>query len=81
MRRILIAGRIHADSLDVFADEPADPAGKWRDHDALILTPHTAGLTQECAARMAVIAIRNILDFCGGRIDRSLVVNADAIGL
>ena len=53
-------------------------------HDLLadrrvVLTPHSAGLTRECAARMSAAAARNILDFFAGRLDPSLVVNRDHV--
>jgi D-3-phosphoglycerate dehydrogenase / 2-oxoglutarate reductase len=72
-------GRIGGAGLDVFESEPPPP-----DHDLLadprvVLTPHSAGLTQECAARMAVAAAQNILDFFAGRLDPSLVVNHDHV--
>lgn len=77
----LTSGRLSAAGLDVFADEPPGADADWLAHDALVLTPHSAGLTEECASRMAVAAARNILDFFAGRLDRSLVVNAGDIGL
>jgi D-3-phosphoglycerate dehydrogenase len=71
----LDAGRLAGAALDVFEAEP--PA---RDSPLLacrtsLLTPHSAGLTEECAARMGVKAAQNILDFFAGRLDPALVVN------
>ena len=43
--------------------------------DQVILSPHIAGLTAECAERMAVASVRNVLDFFAGRLDPALVVN------
>jgi len=43
------------------------------------ISPHSAGLTQECAKRMGMSAARNILNFFAGRLDPKLVVNADRI--
>jgi len=43
--------------------------------DNVLLTPHIAGLTTECAERMAVGSVQNVLDFFNGRIDPNLVVN------
>jgi D-3-phosphoglycerate dehydrogenase len=45
--------------------------------DQVVLSPHIAGLTVECAERMAVSSIQNVLDFFAGRIDPALVVNGD----
>ena len=49
--------------------------------DQVVLSPHIAGLTVECAERMAVASVQNVLDAFAGRLDRRLVVNAEAIGL
>ena len=43
--------------------------------DQVVLSPHIAGLTAECAERMAVSSVQNVLDFFAGRIDPALVVN------
>jgi D-3-phosphoglycerate dehydrogenase len=71
----LEAGRIGGAGLDVFVDEP--PAGQARllRNDRTIVTPHIAGLTEECTIRMGEVAARNIVDFFDGRLDPTLVVN------
>jgi hypothetical protein len=38
-----------------------------------------AGLTAECAERMAVSSMQNVLDFFAGRIDPALVVNGSRL--
>ena len=43
------------------------------------LTPHVAGLTDECAERMALAAIRNALDYLDGRLDPAFIVNKQAL--
>ena len=49
-------------------------------HTPVLDRPHSAGLTVDCAARMAVSSVQNILDFFDGRLDPALVVNAAEIG-
>ncbi len=71
----LRTGRIGAAGLDVLADEPPPADHPLLRLDNAILTPHTAGLTQECAQRMAIVSIRNVLDHFNGRLDPALVVN------
>jgi D-3-phosphoglycerate dehydrogenase len=73
-------GRIAAAGLDVFADEPPSAGNRLLASARTVLSPHSAGLTEECARRMAVAAMRNILDFFEGRLDPALVVNREAIG-
>ena len=75
----LESGKIGAAGLDVFATEPlavGHPLGRF---DQVILTPHIGGLTRDAAERMAVSSAQNSLDFFAGRLDPTLIVNADAI--
>ncbi len=72
-------GRIGAAGLDVFEDEPPQPDAPLLALDQVVLSPHIAGLTLDCAERMAVSSVRNVLDFFAETIDRSLIVNADAL--
>ena len=76
----LRAGRLGGAGIEVFDAEP--PA---KDHplfglDQAVLTPHNAALTVECAERMAIASVQNVLDFFAGKLDPALVVNAAAIG-
>ncbi len=76
----LRAGRLGGAGIEVF---DAEPPGK--DHplfglDQAVLTPHNAALTVECAERMALASVQNLLDFFAGKLDPALVVNAAAIG-
>jgi D-3-phosphoglycerate dehydrogenase len=43
------------------------------------ISPHAAGLTQECAARMSIAAARNILYFFDGRLNPRLVINSSVL--
>lgn len=71
----LEAGRLAAAGLDVFEDEPPAPESPLLAMDQVVLSPHIAGLTLECAERMALVSVQNALDFFAGRIDPALVVN------
>jgi len=68
-------GRVAAAGLDVFEDEPPAPDNPLLSMDQVVLSPHIAGLTAECAERMAVSSVQNVLDFFAGDIDPALVVN------
>ncbi len=75
----LASGRIGAAGLDVFGEEPPAPDHPLMRFDQVILTPHMAGLTEECARRMGLQSVRNILDFLAGNLDPAFIVNREAL--
>lgn len=60
--------------------EPPDPGHPLLSNDRVVLSPHAAGLTAECATRMAIASVQNVLDHFAGRLDPALVVNAAEVG-
>lgn len=78
--RALREGRLAGAGLDVFASEPPAPDNPLLSNDRVLLSPHAAGLTAECAARMAVASVQNVLDHFAGKLDPALVVNAAQLG-
>jgi D-3-phosphoglycerate dehydrogenase len=70
LARALGEGKIAGAGLDVFETEPPDPANPLLALPNVILTPHSAALTQECVARMAVHAAQGVLDVLEGRRPR-----------
>ena len=74
--RALREGRLGGAGLDVLKDEPPAPGHPLLGNDRVVLSPHAAGLTAECAARMAVSSVQNVLDHFAGKLDPALVVNA-----
>ncbi len=72
-------GRLFGAGLDVLEAEPPAPGHPLLSNDRVLISPHSAGLTAECAARMAIACVQNVLDFFAGRLDPALVVNAAAI--
>jgi D-3-phosphoglycerate dehydrogenase len=74
-------GRLRHAALDVYRQEPPAAGNPLLGNARVTLMPHNAGLTAECAARMAVVSARNIIDFFSGKLDQNLVVNRAAIGL
>jgi D-3-phosphoglycerate dehydrogenase / 2-oxoglutarate reductase len=75
----LRARRLRAAALDVLADEPPAPDHPLLSNPFITISPHNAGLTEECAMRMSIAAAQNILDAFDGRLDRQLIVNAAAV--
>ena len=76
----LRAGRLGGAGIEVFDIEPPGKDHPLFDLDRAVLTPHNAALTVECAERMAIASVQNVLDFFAGKLDPALVVNAAAIG-
>ncbi|MFS2222619.1 hydroxyacid dehydrogenase [Pantoea sp. B65] len=69
-------GHIRGAGIDVLTQEPPDinsPLLHASYH--LLLSPHTAGLTQEAAMRMSVSAVNNIINYFNGTLDETLIVN------
>jgi D-3-phosphoglycerate dehydrogenase len=67
-------GRIRGAGLDVFSQEPIPVTHPLLALESVILSPHTAALTIECATRMDEIAARNCLAAIDGRLDPALIV-------
>jgi phosphoglycerate dehydrogenase-like enzyme len=59
-------GRLGAAALDVFAEEPTDPA-RWREVPNLILQPHHGGSTYESIDEAKALVVENIRRFTSGR--------------
>jgi D-3-phosphoglycerate dehydrogenase / 2-oxoglutarate reductase len=78
--KALREGRLLGAGLDVLKAEPPAPDHPLLSNDRVLISPHTAGLTSECAARMAVASVQNVIDYFAGRLDPALVVNASAVG-
>ncbi len=58
-------GRLGQAALDVYIDEPTDPA-RWADVPNTVLTPHTGGATTEAVQGMLMLLIQNLQAVLGG---------------
>ena len=67
-------GLIRGAGLDVFKEEPLPAHHPLLGLENVILSPHVAALTEECAQRMDEVAARNCLDALDGKLDPALIV-------
>jgi D-3-phosphoglycerate dehydrogenase len=66
---------ILAAGLDVFSNEPINLDNPLLKNKRIILSPHTAALTNECKIRMARETAQNIIDFFEKKINKNMLVN------
>ena len=76
----LSAGRLAGAGLDVFALEPAATDNPLFKLPNVVTAPHMAGVTVEAVARMAFVAVRNILSVFDGQPIRENVINQEVLG-
>ncbi len=75
----LRSGEIAGAGIDVFEQEPTPPDNPLFGLDNVILSPHQAGLTEECAERMSLRCAENVLGFFSGALDRNVVINPEVL--
>ena len=73
------AGRIAGAGLDVFEQEPVDPANPLLRMDNVIVTPHALCWTDECFHAIASSGLQSVVDFSLGRRPAH-IVNPEAWG-
>lgn len=76
--KALAVGRIRGAGLDVYLVEPPPADDPLYRLDSVVLSPHCAALTEECAIRMAEISAQNCLDAVAGKLRPELIVNRQA---
>jgi phosphoglycerate dehydrogenase-like enzyme len=69
----LQSGGIAGAALDVFEQEPVDPANPLLAMDNVIVTPHSLCWTDECFHNMATTGLASIVDALAGRVPEFVV--------
>ncbi len=73
------SGRLGGAALDVFESEPLPPVHPLAREERIVLSPHSAAFTEECARRMALACAENVIACAGGQLDPALVVNGEVL--
>jgi D-3-phosphoglycerate dehydrogenase len=66
---------ILAAGLDVFSYEPINSDNPLLKNKGIIMSPHTAALTNECKIRMGKETAQNIIDFFEKKVNKNMLVN------
>ena len=66
---------IQGAGLDVFSNEPVNLDNPLLKNKKIILSPHTAALTNECKIRMGKETAQNIIDFFEKKVNKNMLVN------
>ena len=66
---------ILAAGLDVFSNEPINLDNPLLKNRRVILSPHTAALTNECKIRMGKETAQNIIDFFEKKVNKNMIIN------
>src|ERR1700722_3300827 len=75
----LTSGHLAGAGLDVFEAEPTPVNNDLLALDAVIASPHMAGVTVEAVAAMAVATAQNILSVLNGEPNRDNVINKEVL--
>jgi len=75
----LRSGHLAGAGVDVLAQEPPPADHPLLGLDNVVISPHSAALTAECAIRMSLACAENVLGAFDGKLDRSRVVNPEVL--
>ena len=73
------SGKLFGAGLDTFCREPLPADSPLLAERRIILSPHSAALTDNSLRAMGRMAIRNALDVIDGTLDSAMVANPDAL--
>ena len=69
------SGHLHGAGLDTFDLEPPPPESPLFSEPRIVLSPHTAAMTETSLAAMSLVTAKNALAGLDGTLDPELVVN------
>lgn len=75
----LTSGAIAGAGIDVFASEPPKPEHPLFQLDNIIVSPHSAGVTEQSIFRMASQTAENVLNVLDGKPNPDTVINKEVL--
>ena len=72
-------GRLFGAGLDTFETEPLAADSPLLDEPRIVLSPHSAALTDNSLKAMGILAIRNAIDGIDGKLNPAMVVNPEVL--
>lgn len=75
----LADGHLGGAGLDVFEHEPAQATSPLANMQQVVLSPHVSALTDAAVRRMSSECAQNIIDFFGGQVNRSAIINKQVL--
>ena len=73
------SGHLHGAGLDTFVTEPLPVDSRLIAEPRIVLSPHSAALTEQALIAMGVTTVRNALAGLDGTLDPTLVVNPSVL--
>lgn len=73
------SGHLRGAGLDTFAEEPLPAGSPLLAEPRVVLSPHSAALTEESLLAMGVMTVKNALAGLDGTLDPALVVNPSVL--
>ena len=74
LNKALNEGILYGAGLDVFEKEPPDNDNPLLKNKKVILSPHAATFTKECASDMSIQTVQNVIDFFENKLNKSMIV-------
>lgn len=73
------SGKLHGAGLDTFEMEPLPPESPLAAEKRIVLSPHSAALTEDALIGMGMKTVENVLAAFDGMLDPELVVNKEVL--
>ena len=74
LNEALNKGILYGAGLDVFEKEPPDNDNPLLKNNKIILSPHAATFTKECASNMSIETVQNVIDFFENKLKKLMIV-------